>query len=1413
MPRQTAVYAAVLLLTRIFSPAFASSVTTQKAEILTSPRSASSPTRLVFGYVTDQAGFDTEITISNTSQDTLGSAPQAGTCALNFYGGSNQSTATTSSIAAGKQLVFKLSQGGGGVAAMPSFQGYLIATCGFPMARGSANVLGATYLAFSQDAQVITTPRSSSSPTRLLFPYVTNQAGFDTGIIISNTSSDPFGTTATSGSCTVSFYGGTTAAPNVPPASVTTATIPGGAQWVTIASTIAPTFQGYVIATCNFSNAVGSAFVADDGARNIAMSETAEVLTLPRSTTARPLLFSSVSNQNGSDTGIVIANTSSDPFSTAAASGTCALNFYGANPPAPVTTPTIYAGTVYATLASTIAPGFRGYAVAVCTFPHSRGWAFTGPLGLRTDGDSETPEIVTTPRSVTPAPLLFTAVTNWNNYDTAITVSNTSQDPLGTAQASGACTLTYFGDMAAGGSVPSPQTSTIIQPGSQLSFSLTQGNAAQGIAATPGFRGYVIADCTFPLARGMATVALVPVITVTKSHTGNFAQGQNGATYTVTASNASGASSTSGTVTVTETAPAGMTLVSMAGTGWTCPGTAANNCTRSDALVGGASYPAIAVTVNVAAYATSPLVNQVSVSGGGAATANTSDSTVIATAAIQELFPDSAVAGGAGFSIYVIGSGFQSGATISWNNQQLATSSSGYTQFGSLPVLTATIPPALIATAGSASVTVSNPGQVASNAYTFRILAAAAPPVLTSAKVGYGWDINGIYTFGDVETVGTGLQPGATLTWNGTSLGVIGSNGPVQTIVPLALLQTPGLVSITATNPGAAPSSAIVWTVPSLRTLTSISQASVATGSGGFTVTVNGSGFVSGDSVTLAPGSSIFLATQFVSSNQLQATVPGSAIASARTLYVGVSNTAASGAFPSANQLPLVVGAFSDLSILKSHTGNFAQGQNGATYTVTASNASGTNSTSGTVTVTETVPTGMTLVSMAGTGWTCPGTAANNCTRSDALAAGANYPAITVTVNVAANAGSPLVNSVSVSGGGAATATATDSTVIAVPTSQGLRFVPITPCRIADTRNAAGPFGGPSITGGTSRDFTIPNSACSIPATAQAYSLNVAVVVPTGGTLGYLTLYPAGQSRPLASTLNSLDGRIKSNAAIVPAGTNGAVSVFASDTTHVILDINGYFVPASDPTGLAFYPITPCRIGDTRTATAPLGGPALVGGQSRTFPILASTCNLPATAQAYSLNFAAVPGGSSLGYLTAWPTGQSRPVAASLNALTGAVTANAAIVPAGTNGSIDVFASNNTNLVIDINGYFAPMGTGGLSLYGVTPCRVLDTRQPSGSAPITSLDVAVSASACGIPATAQADVISVTVVPQGTPAYLGYLTLWPQGQTRPVVSTLNALDGAITSNLAIVPTTNGSISAFASNLAHVILDISGYFAP
>ncbi|MGA1990859.1 MAG: hypothetical protein ABSH46_07345, partial [Bryobacteraceae bacterium] len=95
--------------------------------------------------------------------------------------------------------------------------------------------------------------------------------------------------------------------------------------------------------------------------------------------------------------------------------------------------------------------------------------------------------------------------------------------------------------------------------------------------------------------------------------------------------------------------------------------------------------------------------------------------------------------------------------------------------------------------------------------------------------------------------------------------------------------------------------------------------------------------------------------------------------------------------------------------------------------------------------------------------------------------------------------------------------------------------------------------------GGSTRSFTIPASACSVPSTAAAYSLNVTVV--PDGVLYYLTAWPAGSSQPLVSTLNSFDGSVVANAAIVPAGTNGAVSIYVTNPTQVILDINGYFAP------------------------------------------------------------------------------------------------------------------------------------------------------------------------------------------------------------------------------------------------------------
>ena len=380
------------------------------------------------------------------------------------------------------------------------------------------------------------------------------------------------------------------------------------------------------------------------------------------------------------------------------------------------------------------------------------------------------------------------------------------------------------------------------------------------------------------------------------------------------------------------------------------------------------------------------------------------------------------------------------------------------------------------------------------------------------------------------------------------------------------------------------------------------------------------------------------------------------------------------------------------------------------------------------------------------------------------------------------------------------------------PAAGGLRFVPVAPCRVADTRGPIGAFGGPAMAAGSSRVFAILGSGCGIPWTAQAFSLNVTVV--PNGPLSYLTLWPAGVSRPLVSTLNSFGGIVVANAAIVPGDSAGRVSVFVTNATDVILDINGYFESSNS---YAFYPASPCRVADTRGLAGPFGGPSLSGGQSRDFAISSSGCGIPSTASAYSLNATVVPAGY-LGYLSAWPAGQPQPNVSTLNSWTGKVVANAAIVPAGTNQAISVYASNPTDVILDINGYFGPPGgTGALQFYPVTPCRIADTRNPNGPfggpemGAATSRSFPVPSSACGIPASAAAYSLNVTVVPDGP---LSYLTTWPAGSAQPLVSTLNSWDGSVVANAAIVPAgTGGAIGVYVTNPTHVILDINGYFAP
>ena len=171
----------------------------------------------------------------------------------------------------------------------------------------------------------------------------------------------------------------------------------------------------------------------------------------------------------------------------------------------------------------------------------------------------------------------------------------------------------------------------------------------------------------------------------------------------------------------------------------------------------------------------------------------------------------------------------------------------------------------------------------------------------------------------------------------------------------------------------------------------------------GYTGTVH---FTSSDAAAILPGDYTFVAAD-AGTHSFSFT-----LGTLGQQTITVTDTRSSGFTGSAT---LNVNTTPDLTIAKSHTGTFFTGQTGATYTILVSNIGG-GTTSGTVTVTDTLPTGLLATAIGGTGWTCT-LATLTCTRTDGLTSNNSYPAITLTVNVTAASATTIINTAAVSGG------------------------------------------------------------------------------------------------------------------------------------------------------------------------------------------------------------------------------------------------------------------------------------------------------------------------------------------------------------------------------------------------------------
>ncbi|MEI9978433.1 MAG: IPT/TIG domain-containing protein [Edaphobacter sp.] len=468
------------------------------------------------------------------------------------------------------------------------------------------------------------------------------------------------------------------------------------------------------------------------------------------------------------------------------------------------------------------------------------------------------------------------------------------------------------------GSVPTASSPQCANP-----IKVSQSQTLNVIAIAPGMNPSAVATAQYTIGSTPATPTVTGIGPATGPTTGGTSVTIIGTNFTgVTSVNFGAVAATSFVLnsagTITATAPAGavgavnVTVVTSAGTSatnnadlftYTVPPTPSiTSITPNSGMPGsqvailgtnfGTSQGTSTVTFNnVSAGAASQwtptyiVVNvpvgastgNVVVTVGGVPSAGVPFTVVSSAPTITSLSQTSATAGSQGFTLTINGTNFVSGATAIWSGTALTTTFVNPTQ------LQAAIPASLIATGGTASITVNDSGGTSSGV-TFTInpgvptITSLSPTSATAGGAAFG-----------LTVTGTNFVSGAAVNWNGQALTTTFLNATQLTAaVPASQITTAGTATITVTDSGGASSGATFTINPGVPTITSISPTSATAGGAGFTLTVNGTNFVSGAAVNW---NGTVLSTTLVSSTQLIATVPASLIATAGTETITVTDS------------------------------------------------------------------------------------------------------------------------------------------------------------------------------------------------------------------------------------------------------------------------------------------------------------------------------------------------------------------------------------------------------------------------------------------------------------------------------------------------------------------------------------------
>ncbi len=372
---------------------------------------------------------------------------------------------------------------------------------------------------------------------------------------------------------------------------------------------------------------------------------------------------------------------------------------------------------------------------------------------------------------------------------------------------------------------------------------------------------------------------------------------------------------------------------------------------------------------------------------------------------------------------------------------------------------------------------------------------------------------------------------------------------------------------------------------------------------------------------------------------------------------------------------------------------------------------------------------------------------------------------------------------------------------------------PVSPARLADTRNAGETIDGRvegvgAVQGGTSLRIPVHGRG-DVPPSATSVVVNTVAVDPADR--GFLALYPCDEEVPSTSSVNYGTRPVDVNNALVKLSTDGALCVFSKSNTHVVLDVTAY---AEGDEALA-----PRRLADSRQGFATDDGKqeafGRVAAKSTTEIQVAGRGGVPADAAAVAVNVTAVRPGKQ-GFATLFPCDEDQPLASNLNFTTGVVRPNAAIVALSSAGSLCVYTSAATDLVVDVTASFADVP----SFTPLNPARLLETRpgedtvdgrsEGLGRLVARSTTRVQVAGRGGVPADATLAAVNLAAV---LPSAQGFITLFPCDEDRPTASSMNFVADEVIANSGVVKLdAGGSVCVYTHRQTHLVMDVNAAWA-